>query len=230
MPVEKSEKFKALLGSEEVVEETGRTPAHKFVGSNQPIQLQEEVRSLPTYMFPNGINIDTNGTNEDSALSGVYRPSSDPTTVGWYDGERNTLIHELEHVRQTFVGYPEATSDIGTKVPTGAIGDRTYWDIRKKLLELPKAERTGLYEFGANAFDNKDEMFANLTAYMYDNLAKGIEFTKTPLGKKLGYKKGSEELDYLYSRTMVGVDKIYERPKETSFVEKFQEFWKKRPQ
>lgn len=213
MPVEYSDRMNEILG---------KTPANQFsTDASQPEDAKAAKATVPSYVFPEGMNIKTNDASHPSGELGVYMPEVDPTTVYWHDKNPNTLIHETEHLRQQFMDSGTTQSKLtGERIPVGAMGDHNYSTLTEKLVSIGTHNLVTKYDFGANFGNNPRELFANLTAYKVQQEAKGIEFTKTPLGKALGIEKGSDLSGYIQEHTLVGQDKLYQINKPPTFSER----------
>lgn len=199
----------------------GVTTAGDFSSSDQPREFKKAKEEIPNYVFPDGMNIKTDDRSHPSTEMGVYMPTVDPTTVRWHVPDANTLIHETEHLRQQFADDPVTLSKLtGDKIPVGAMGDSNYSTLMTRLSSIDKHELVSKYNFGTNYDENSRELFANITAYKVQQEAKGIEFTKTPLGKALGIEKGSDLSGYIQEHTLVGQDKLYQINKPPTFSER----------
>lgn len=112
-----------------------------------------------------------------------------------------TVRHEGEHVGQgkTF------NQSVGSKLPL-------YNQAREKFISAMKTGEFG--RMAGNVGDSDRELFAEISAYMIPYEREGIEFSKTPLAKAMGVKKGSALHKYIMESTVRGRDTLYEGQSE----------------
>lgn len=194
----------------------------KFKVSN-PYGLTDEqiksMQSIPYWAIPQGTQIEAYGRiGEDLGTLGSFSKEN-PNTVEWYDNSQNTLLHEVEHLRQN--KYKDLYNKNASGYAIGAIGNTDQFNLTKKLKTIPNKKLVKDYNFGDNWNENTKETFANLSAYIQENMQKGIEFGNTPLAKELGITKGSKEMEYIYTHIIPGQDKLYQVPEENSFLDYF---------
>jgi hypothetical protein len=178
----------------------------------------EILKSIPSYAFPKDFALYADGKLEDHLSSAGYVSSNDPNTVNWFDETSNTLYHEMEHIRQS--QHKDLFNKNKSGYSMGAIGNSDYWKLNEGLRKIGTDRLVKDYSFGYNWNENSHEVFANITAYMMDNLKKGIPFTQTPLAKEIGITTASELADFVYSHSLIGQDKLYNLPPEnTNFID-----------
>lgn len=173
--------------------------------------LKEALKGLPNWLVEDWQKIDPYFSDLSSGIMG-YVENNNPSQVNFASNlpmseVRPTLIHELEHTRQIKSGGIKS-SDEYPNVGAGAIGNRLFSELKNSLLALPKEKQKQL--LASNAFDNMDELFANISEHLVTGLAKGQPLDATEFGKAINLKDKPELKKWIYQNTLQTIPRMYE--------------------